>query len=79
MKNFKSHITPPRLAERLLLWFLKDELAEEVLGDLEEKFYSTAEKNSVRKARRNYWFQVINYLRPFAFRFFNTEKHIIAE
>ncbi|WP_268124420.1 ABC transporter permease [Roseivirga pacifica] len=60
--------TPPRLAEKLLLWFLKDELAEEVLGDLDEKFYSTSEKYSTRKAKRNYWYQVINYLRPFAFK-----------
>jgi len=69
MNNPKNHITPPRLAEKLLLWFLKDELAEEVLGDLDEKFYSTTKKYSIRRARRNYWFQVINYLRPFAFRF----------
>ena len=68
MKNSKDHITPPRLAEKLLLWFLKDELAEEVLGDLDEKFYSTVEKHSTRKAKRNYWFQVFNYLRPFALR-----------
>ncbi|MHA7101464.1 ABC transporter permease [Roseivirga pacifica] len=66
--------TPPRLAEKLLLWFLKDELAEEVWGDLDEKFYSTAEKHSTRKAKRNYWFQVINYLRPFAFRFFKFKN-----
>ena len=39
MNNTKNHITPPRLAEKLLLWFIKDELAEEVLGDLDEKFY----------------------------------------
>lgn len=68
MKNAKNHITPPRLAEKLLLWFLKDELEEEVLGDLDEKFYSTAEKHSTRMARRNYWYQVIQYLRPFAFK-----------
>ena len=89
MKNSKNHInsepnlppsggiqggTPPRLAEKLLLWFLKDELAEEVLGDLDEKFYSTAAKHSTRKAKRNYWFQVINYLRPFALRYFKFKN-----
>lgn len=74
MKDTKNHITPPRLAEKLLLWFLKDELAEEVLGDLDEKFYSTLTTHSTRKARRNYWFQVINYLRPFAFRFFKFKN-----
>ena len=69
MSNSKNHITPPRLAEKLLPWFIKDELAEEVLGDLDEKFYSTLKQHSTRKAKRNYWFQVINYMRPFAFQF----------
>ena len=57
---------PPRLAERLLLRVLRPELAEEVLGDLEEKFYAVAERKSPFRARLNYWFQAINYLRPFA-------------
>lgn len=74
MKNTKNHISPPSLAEKLLTWFIKDDLAEEVLGDLDEKFYSTAKQYSIRKAKRNYWFQVINYLRPFAFRFFKFKN-----
>lgn len=57
---------PPKLAERFLLLFLKDELVEEVIGDLEEKFLWTCEKKSAGKAKRNYWYQVFNYLRPFA-------------
>ncbi len=61
-----SQSKPPRLAERLLLRFLRHELAEEVLGDLEEKFYVVAEKKSLFRATLNYWYQVVNYLRPFA-------------
>jgi len=61
-----QHPHPPRLAERLLLRFLKEELAEEVMGDLDEKFYSIVEKHSVKKARKNYWYQVFKYVRPFA-------------
>ncbi|MEQ9425765.1 MAG: FtsX-like permease family protein [Cyclobacteriaceae bacterium] len=57
---------PPRYAEKLLTWFLREELAEEVLGDLDEKFYSTIEKKSIKRARLNYWYQVFNYIRPFA-------------
>lgn len=64
---------PPKHAEKLLLWFLKEELAEEVLGDLDEKFYTTLKNNNTRKAKRNYWFQVIYYMRPFAFRFFKSK------
>lgn len=68
MKKSENHIAPnpPQLAQRLLNWFLKEELAEEVLGDLEEKFHQTALHNSVLRARWNYWFQMLNYLRPFA-------------
>jgi putative ABC transport system permease protein len=46
--------------------FLRDDLAEEVLGDLEEKFYANLHKKSLRAARLNYWYQVLQYFRPFA-------------
>jgi putative ABC transport system permease protein len=59
---------PPNLAQRLLLRFLRDDLAEEVLGDLEEKFYSTLKQHSAFRTKLNYWYQVFNYLRPFAIR-----------
>lgn len=62
----KHKSTPPKLACRLLLWFLKEELAEEVLGDLDEKFYHIAAQRSVLRAKANYWHQVFQYLRPFA-------------
>ncbi len=64
MKN----ISPPKFAEQLLLRFLRHDLAEEVLGDLGESFYVIAKEKSVFRARLNYWFQAINYLRPFAFK-----------
>ncbi len=57
---------PPGLAQWLLQLFLKEDLLEEVEGDLEEKFYDTMEEKSSFKAKLNYWYQVINYLRPFA-------------
>ncbi|MEM6843051.1 MAG: ABC transporter permease [Bacteroidota bacterium] len=66
---------PPKSAQRFLHWFLRNELAEEVEGDLEEKFYQTLEEHSVSKARRNYWYQVFHYLRPFAIRNLSTLYH----
>ena len=60
--------TPPKLATRLLDSFLRSDLAEEVQGDLEEKFHSDLKDKSVFKAKLNYWYQVLNYLRPFAIR-----------
>jgi putative ABC transport system permease protein len=59
---------PPRIAQRLLRNLLREDLVEDVLGDLEEKFYKTASERSALRANVNYWFQTINYLRPFAVR-----------
>src|SRR5262245_38967052 len=38
------------------------------MGDLDEKFFETVKLKGLRRARRNYWYQVINYIRPFAMR-----------
>jgi hypothetical protein len=57
---------PPRFAQKLLLWFLKKDLAEEILGDLDECYYRSVQKRSQGRAHLNYWYQVFNYLRPFA-------------
>lgn len=73
MKNEHQHIAPPKLAERLLLIFLKEDLVEEVLGDLDEKFYAQTQSKSHRKAKHNYWYQVLNYMRPFAFKYFRSK------
>ena len=59
---------PPRLAFRFLNWFLKQELLEEVIGDLEEKYELTLERGTAQQANWQYWRQVLNYLRPFAIR-----------
>ena len=64
---------PPKLAQRLLQWFLKDELLEEVMGDLEEKYELELKTYSLSKARRNYWYQVFKYIRPFAIK--TRSKH----
>lgn len=66
MSSNKEH--PPKWAHRFLLWFLKDELMEEVEGDLLEKFEQKVERTSLHQARLHYWYQVFNYLRPFAVR-----------
>jgi putative ABC transport system permease protein len=60
----------------MITWLLKDELAEEVLGDLEEKYSQTCASKSWSLARRNYWYQVIHYLRPFAISIFRSNNSI---
>ncbi len=68
MKKNTKNIGPPVLAQKLLGWFLKDELAEEVSGDLQEKFDVVKIQRSGFRAKINYWYQVLSYLRPFAIR-----------
>jgi putative ABC transport system permease protein len=60
--------TPPLLAQRLLLRFLREDLAEDVMGDLEEDFYRILSHKKPWRARLHYWYQVIHYIRPFALR-----------
>lgn len=62
----EEKINPPRLASRLLKGFLRDDLAEEVQGDLNEKFHTDLKNKSAYKAKLIYWYQTLNYLRPFA-------------
>ncbi len=67
-------VHPPKYAVHFLTFFLKQELQEEVLGDLEEAFYFNRKKYSPRKARWLYWYQVLNYLRPFAIKNFSSPQ-----
>ena len=70
--------TSPLLAVRFLLYFLRDDLAEEVLGDLEEKFQETLKTKSLFRAKLNYWYQVLHYLRPFAMRKTKTQSYVYS-
>jgi putative ABC transport system permease protein len=63
---------PPVAATRLLRLFLRDDLGEEVAGDLEEKFLVTLKRRSLWFAKVRYWYEVFNYIRPFAFRKSNS-------
>ncbi len=62
----RRQMRPPRLPQKILSRFIKDELAEEVLGDLEEKYFVTLKSKTTLRAKLNYWHQVLNYIRPFA-------------
>jgi putative ABC transport system permease protein len=60
--------TPPKLATWFLYRFLRHDLAEDVSGDLTERFYTYSENRSLFRAKLDYWYQVLAYLRPFAVR-----------
>jgi putative ABC transport system permease protein len=60
--------TPPKLASWFLHRFLRHDLAEDVSGDLIERFHTRVESRSAFHAKLDYWYQVLAYLRPFAIR-----------
>jgi len=62
----KQKGTPPNWGMRLLNWLCKEELLEEIEGDLYEEFLERRERLGPGKARWIYGFQVISFLRPFA-------------
>ncbi|MCB0602890.1 MAG: ABC transporter permease [Saprospiraceae bacterium] len=70
MDNTPKDQRPPYLATRFLQWFLRDDLEEEVTGDLLEQYRRTRTSSGLFRANLEYWYQVIHYLRPFAIRSF---------
>jgi putative ABC transport system permease protein len=70
----ESRVNPPKLARSLLKAFLRDDLAEEVQGDLDEKFQMDLKRRSRYKAKWNYWYQTLNYIRPFAIKKLKTPR-----
>ena len=59
---------PPKFPQKFLNRILREELQEEILGDLEEHYRANLKKTSPRMAKLKYWFQSIHYVRPFALR-----------
>ena len=55
---------PPRLADRLLMFFCAPHLREEVLGDLHERYVLRVQQSGEANARRRYWREVLAYVRP---------------
>jgi putative ABC transport system permease protein len=63
---------PPKFAVRLLKLFLRDELFEEVSGDMKERFDKNFREKSKTRAKLNYYYEAFAYLRPFAIRKVNA-------
>ncbi|WP_339810479.1 ABC transporter permease [uncultured Imperialibacter sp.] len=59
---------PPRWASRLLEWYCKPSLFEDLQGDLLEYFERNMEKRGVARARLIYIIDVFKFLRPYTVR-----------
>lgn len=66
---------PPKFADRFLGWFCKGDLLEEILGDLYEYYDEIADQPKWKRTLI-YWFHVLNFLRPFAFKNLEGTYHL---
>ncbi len=74
---YKELYKPPKLADRLLNWFCKDSLLEEIEGDLFEHYQVERAEKPRWKANLAYWFHMLNFIRPFALKKLGQHSNII--
>src|SRR3954470_11375606 len=67
MKKFKD-ISPPIWATRLLSWYCKPELLEDLEGDLNEYFQRNIKSKGIRKAKFIYVIDVFKFFRLYTIR-----------
>ncbi|WP_254169625.1 ABC transporter permease [Chryseosolibacter histidini] len=67
MKRHKI-LAPPKWAQRVLEWYCRPELAEDLQGDLNEYFYRNCETKGVRWAKLNYIVDVFKFVRIYTIR-----------
>ncbi|MBO3699794.1 ABC transporter permease [Roseivirga sp. E12] len=73
----KTYSTP-RLVSSLLNRICKDELLEEIEGDLFEHYQTLRSKNPKWKANIYYWFHAFHFLRPFALKRISQNSNFIT-
>lgn len=64
MQPTKSYIEPPRWFFKFCRFFLKESYAEELEGDMEERFHDNVDHYGVTKARWLYRLDTLKLLRP---------------
>ena len=64
MKRPMKHQPPPKWAENIISFFIKESFLEEVLGDMEERYFDDLTVFSEQKARRLYVLNAFKLLRP---------------
>ena len=57
--------TPPKWIERFFRWYCQELLWEYLEGDLYELFYRRVEQESLKAAKRKFFFDVLDLIRPF--------------
>lgn len=67
MNELKPH-SPPRWAQHLLEWYCKQELLEDLQGDLNEYFERNRKSKGLARARLIYVIDVVKFMRPYTIR-----------
>ena len=63
-----NDIKPPQWATRLLTWYCKSELLEDLQGDLNEYFERNLKNKGARKAKLIYIIDVFKFFRDYTIR-----------
>ena len=66
---------PPKWMDRLLNWFCKPELVEEITGDLRELYFERLELQSKTIAQARYIWDILRFFRRSNIRFFQTQSY----
>ena len=75
MNKCRSQPSPPSLPLRFLRWFCRPELLEDIEGDLVERFHQHIGEKGIKKARKNFSWQVVLLCRPGIMRSFASSKN----
>ena len=75
MKKHTGH-TPPKWADRLLGWYCRPELLEDLQGDLHEYFDRNLADKGLKKARINFILDVFKFMRPYTIKKVNILNNI---
>lgn len=73
MKKNIHPVAPPKLATRFFEWYCNDELQESIQGDLLERFEDIASRKGIRRAKINYYLDVIRLMNKYTLR--RNKKH----
>ncbi len=76
MKQNGNIVTPPSWADRFFVWYCNDDLQEELLGDLYERFQEKVERSGARRARCWYWLNVFLFINKYTLRR-SRQSHIL--
>ncbi|MFK7922991.1 MAG: permease prefix domain 2-containing transporter, partial [Bacteroidia bacterium] len=68
---------PPKWATKFLIWFVAEELIEEIQGDLLEAYQYRLKSQSPLAAKRQYITEVFRFFRPYAFEKYSSAKQFI--